>query len=162
MAIIYKSFQSSFPDKTGRKLFYPQVVLAGNVSTKQLAAEVAAYSSLTPGDVKNTLDNLVVVMAAHLQASESVTLDGLGTFRMAMQSAGNGVATEAEVSHTQATPRVRFLPAMTRNSDGSSTRALVDGAKFVRFAAGKVASGKPGTGDGGDTGGGSDGPSYMG
>ena len=75
MPVLYKPFQSNLEDKkSGKKLFYPRVVRTGNVSIPhQLSKEIAAYSSLSPGDVKNTLDNLVTVMAQHLQSSESVT-----------------------------------------------------------------------------------------
>ena len=84
MPVLYKPFQSTLEDKkSGKKLFYPRVVRSGNVDSAQLSKEIAAYSSLSPGDVKNTLDNLVTVMGQHLQSSESVSVDGLGTFRMA-------------------------------------------------------------------------------
>ena len=82
MPVLYKPFQSNLEDKkSGKKLFYPHVVRTGNINSAQLSKEIAAYSSLSPGDVKNTLDNLVTVMAQHLQSSESVSVDGLGTFR---------------------------------------------------------------------------------
>ena len=91
MPVLYKPFQSVLEDKNKKKLFHPRVIYTANVSTAQLAKEIAAYSSLSTGDVKNTLDNLVTVSAQHLQASESVTLDGFGTFRMVMKSNGKGV-----------------------------------------------------------------------
>ena len=81
MPVLYKPFQSNLEDKkSGKKLFYPHVVRTGNINSAQLSKEIAAYSSLSPGDVKNTLDNLVTVMAQHLQSSESVSVDGLGTY----------------------------------------------------------------------------------
>ena len=76
MAVLYKSFQSVLEDKNHKKMFHPRVIYTANISTSQIAKEIAAYSSLSPGDVKNTLDNLVTVMGQHLQASESVSLDG--------------------------------------------------------------------------------------
>ena len=89
MPVLYKPFQSTLEDKkSGKKLFYPRVVRSGNVDSAQLSKEIAAYSSLSPGDVKNTLDNLVTVMGQHLQSSESVSVDGLGTFRMVMVAHG--------------------------------------------------------------------------
>ena len=76
MPVLYKPFQSTLEDKkSGKKLFYPRVVRSGNVDSAQLSKEIAAYSSLSPGDVKNTLDNLVTVMGQHLQSSESVSVD---------------------------------------------------------------------------------------
>ena len=130
MAVLYKSFQSVLEDKNHKKMFHPRVIYTANISTSQIAKEIAAYSSLSPGDVKNTLDNLVTVMGQHLQASESVSLDGFGTFRMVMKSNGKGVETSEEVSAAQASLTVRFLPNFTKNPDRTTaTRSLVTGAK---------------------------------
>ena len=119
MPVIYKSFQS---------------VLAERVDTEQVAKEIAELSSLSTGDSKNVIDNLVTVMTRHLQSSESVTLDGLGTFRLTMKSTMNGVEDPLKVSATQSTLRVRFLPTSKRNLDHTvSTRSLVTGVKCVRF-----------------------------
>ena len=131
MPVIYKSFQSVLANKEGKKLFYPRVVLTGNVDTEQVAKEIAELSSLSTGDSKNVIDNLVTVMTRHLQSSESVTLDGLGTFRLTMKSTMNGVEDPLKVSATQSTLRVRFLPTSKRNLDHTvSTRSLVTGVKI--------------------------------
>lgn len=103
MTVLYESFQSVLKTKEQKRLFHPRVVLVGNVTTDQVAREIAAYSSLSSGDVKNVIDNLVTVMTQHLQASQSVTLDGLGSFRLTMRSSGRGVETADEVSASQAT-----------------------------------------------------------
>ena len=169
MPVLYKPFQSTLEDKkSGKKLFYPRVVRSGNVDSAQLSKEIAAYSSLSPGDVKNTLDNLVTVMGQHLQSSESVSVDGLGTFRMVMVARGKGVETSDEVSAAQATLTVRFQPTTTKNLDRTTaTRSLVTGAKCVRFdladtsASGGGDSGKPdggGSGSGGSGDGGGEAP----
>lgn len=155
MPVIYKPIQSTLANKEGKKLFYPRVVLTGNVNTEQVAKEIAELSSLTTGDAKNVIDNLVIVMTRHLQASESVTLNGLGTFRLSMKSTMNGVEDATKVSATQASLLVRFLPAAKRNLDGTvSTRSLVTGAKCVRFdlqdAEGTPDDGNPDGGSGGD------------
>jgi predicted histone-like DNA-binding protein len=134
MPVLYKPFQSVLEDKNKKKLFHPRVIYTANVSTAQLAKEIAAYSSLSTGDVKNTLDNLVTVSAQHLQASESVTLDGFGTFRMVMKSNGKGVEVPEKVSAAQASLTVRFLPNYTKNPDRTTaTRSLVTGAKCARY-----------------------------
>lgn len=36
MAVLYKTAQSILANKDGKKLFYPRVVLKGNVSTDQI------------------------------------------------------------------------------------------------------------------------------
>ena len=134
MSVIYKGQQSVLATKEGKRLFYPRVVLMGSVSTNQIAAEIAELSSLSKGDTKNVIDNLVTVMTRHLQASESVTLDGLGTFRLTMRSPGKGAASAQEVTASQASIHVCFAPAARRNPDGTvSTRSLVSGVKCVRY-----------------------------
>ena len=164
MAVLYKSFQSVLEDKNHKKMFHPRVIYTANISTSQIAKEIAAYSSLSPGDVKNTLDNLVTVMGQHLQASESVSLDGFGTFRMVMKSNGKGVETSEEVSAAQASLTVRFLPNFTKNPDRTTaTRSLVTGAKCARYdklvsdagsAGGGNSGGSDRPGGGGNEGGG--------
>ena len=150
--VIYKAQKSSLATRDGKKLFYPRVMLTGNVGTDQIAREIAELSSLSTGDTKNVIDNLVTVMARHLQASESVTLDGLGTFRFTLTTTGRGVENEADVSTAQSALRVRFQPASTRNLDHSvATRSMVTGARCVRFD--KV---EQATTPGGSTGGGED------
>ena len=113
MPVIYQTYQSQFANRSGKKLYYPRVVLTGSVGTDQIAREISELSSLTTGDVKNVIDNLVTVVTRHLQASES-----------------------ADVSATQSQLKVRFLPTGTRHADGTlATRSLVQGAKCVRFEA---------------------------
>ena len=134
MTVLYESFQSVLKTKEQKRLFHPRVVLVGNVTTDQVAREIAAYSSLSSGDVKNVIDNLVTVMTQHLQASQSVTLDGLGSFRLTMRSSGRGVETADEVADSQATLQLCFKPAARKNPDGTTaTRSLVTGAKCKRF-----------------------------
>lgn len=170
MSVIYKGRQSTMATKEGKKLFYPRVVLMGSVSTNQIAAEIAELSSLSKGDTKNVIDNLVTVMTRHLQASESVTLDGFGSFRYSMKATGNGVETLDEVTASQAKVFVRFTPASSRNVDRTvATRSLVTGARFVRVDQLGIGGGlpdddetelpdEPGSGNGGGQGGsGSDG-----
>lgn len=162
MAILYKPIQSPLEDKkTGMKLFYPRVVRTRNVNTALLAREVAAYSSLSPGDVKNSIENIITVMTQHLQSSESVTLDGFGTFRMVMVARGKGVKTAEEVNAAQATLTVRFQPATTKNANGTiATRSLVTGAKCVRYD--KLGVVMPDTPTGGEGEGGGEAPDPLG
>ena len=79
MALIYKVRQANRATKEGKKLYHPSIVSMGVVTTAQLAKEIAEYSSLTAGDVKSTIANLITVMRKHLVASEVVELDGIGT-----------------------------------------------------------------------------------
>ena len=134
MPVLFQPYQSQLKDKNGKQLYYPRVVRTATVNTAQIAKDIAAYSSLSPGDVKNTIDNLITVMGQHLQSSVAVSLDGLGIFRMKMKSRGRGVEIADDVSASQSSLTVSFLPASTRNIDGSvATRSMVTGVKCVRY-----------------------------
>ena len=43
MAVLYKSFQSVLEDKNHKKMFHPRVIYTANISTSQIAKEIAAY-----------------------------------------------------------------------------------------------------------------------
>lgn len=158
MAILYKPVQSILKNKAGQTLFYPRVVLKGNVTTDQIAREIAEYSSLSKGDTKNVIDNLVRVMTTHLQSSETVSLEGFGTFRPAMKSNGKIAVSADQVSPVQARLTVRFQPSYTKNPDRTTaTRAMVTGVKFVLYdpktnGASGGGGGNQGGGSGGDGG----------
>ena len=159
MPVFYKAAQSILENKAGKKLFYPRIVLKGNVTTDQIAREIAEYSSLSKGDTKNTIDNLVRVMTTHLQSSESVTLDGFGTFRMTMKSNGKGVEAADKVSAAQATLTVRFLPSYTKNPDRTvATRSMVTGVKCLPYNSKVTGNGSGGGSSSGGDGGIEDNP----
>ena len=152
MPVLYKTIQSTKENKDGARLFHPRVVHTATIGTAQLAKEIAEYSSLSTGDVKNTIDNMVTVMTKHLHSSESVTVDGLGTFGIIMRSKGKGAATSDEVKAAQALLLVRFTPSFTKNLDHTvATRALITGVKCVPNNKDAAASGG---GSGGNEGGG--------
>lgn len=134
MPVLYKARKASIPNKEGKKLFHPQVVTTGNVGLDQLSREVAELSSLSPGDVKNTIDNLITVMTRHLQSSETVSLDGLGNFSLSMRSTGKGAETAEEVNAQNCRVKTNFRPSSTRNTDRTvATRSLITGASFVKL-----------------------------
>lgn len=153
MPIPYKARLSKIANKEGKKLYHPQVVTIGNVSLNDLSKEVAELSSLSTGDVKNTIDNLITVMTRHLQSGESVSLDGLGSFTLSLKSTGKGSETADEVSPSDARLKINFRPAMTRNSDHTvATRSLLTGSSFVRWGTVATSSTTGGSSSGGNTG----------
>lgn len=141
MAVLFKPYRLSLKTKSGKKLYHPRMICVGNVTTAQVAEEVAQGSALSTGDVKSAIDNLVLVMGRHLRSSQSVTLDGLGTFSLGVRSGGRGVEKEDEVSASQVKLCVRFRPAFTRRADGTlSTQALISGARCMRHGCFEVAA----------------------
>lgn len=131
MALIYKVKQASRATKEGKKLYHPSIISMGIITTAQLAKEIAEYSSLTAGDVKSTIDNLITVMRKHLVASEVVELDGIGTFRIRLRSQGNGAETPDEVFPQQSVPRLYFRTAAKRSTTRSTALwALLENLRY--------------------------------
>lgn len=154
MALIYKAFQSSLPNKDGKKLYYPRLVKVGKVvNTQKLGELIAEKTSLTPGDVHNVVRNLMSVMREQLLNSKSVKLDGLGTFTMIAHSNGRGVENIDDV-HSSQIQRIqcRFASEYTRPAGGSLTRALIEGVEYVKLSnltGAKTTAASPGGNDNG-------------
>lgn len=159
MPVLFRIIQSNRPTADGVKLFHPRAVHVGSVSTEIIAKEIAEYSSLSTGDVKNTIDNLVAVMTRHLQSSEVVTLDGLGSFKLSMRSLGKGAETQKDVKASRSAVRVLFRPSSTRSTGNTiATRSLITGVKCVPYKLDQLPIDQTGDdntsgGDGGNTGG---------
>ena len=157
--LIYKAVQSNIASKDGKKKWHPCLVKTGNmIDTQKIGEMIAERSSLTAGDVHNVIRNLMGVMREQLLNSQTVKLEGLGTFTMVCQSRSKGVEKEEAVSPSQITGlRCQFTPEYTRDVSGSITRALTQGASYIHLnqltkgATGGSGSGgdKPGGGDGG-------------
>ena len=79
MPVLYVPKQAAKANSAGKKLFYPRVQLTGNVNTDQVAREIAQLSSLTSGDVKNVIDNLVTVVALMVRFTPASTRNTNGT-----------------------------------------------------------------------------------
>ncbi len=151
MTLFFKARKSTLASKDGKKKWFPILVKVGTpVSLIDMAEEVAEKSSLTPGDVLSANRNLMTVMSRHLLNSQSVRLDGLGTFTVISKANGTGVDTEEEVSSLQINGlRVRFTPEYTRSNAEGTTRAMFSKVKFAKWG-GKDSAAQNGSSGGDD------------
>ena len=134
MAILFNTAQSQLPTRDGKKLYYPRLVRINTVETNQIAKEISQRSALSTGDVKSVIDNLIDVMSLHLQASENVSLKGLGIFRLAATTRGKGVENRNEVSPKQANVTVKFKPSITRNFNRTlATKAMIHNPTYKKI-----------------------------
>ncbi len=141
--------------KKVNNLWYPQSVTWGKaVTTREVADELSAISTVTRGDTFAVMENLGRVLSGFMGQGRTVKIDGVGTFYYTASSTKKGVQTAEEVSASLINGvRVRFLPEVERNSGSQViTRSMVN-TKVVWEEWGKTsASGNGGNGD--DTGGG--------
>jgi predicted histone-like DNA-binding protein len=74
------------PDEPGK--LYASPVNAGTIRQRQISDDIVSLSSLSRGDVSNTIDNLLDTIPKYLLLGKSVNLEGLGTFRLSFSSRG--------------------------------------------------------------------------
>jgi len=161
MPVLFKAKKSTIADKEGNKKWYPQLVKIGKpVETQHIAELIAERSSLSVGDTHNVMRNLAPVMKELLTNGRSISIDGLGTFRMTCRSRG-GVETAEDVNAAQIKSlRIVFTPTATRSMGSATTRAMYTGVEYVRYdpATRSSTSGDGDGGSGGGNGGGSGNP----
>ncbi len=137
--------------KKVNNLWYPQSVTWGKaVTTREVADELSAISTVTRGDTFAVMENLGRVLSGFMGQGRTVKIDGVGTFYYTASSTKKGVQTAEEVSASLINGvRVRFLPEVERNSGSQViTRSMVN-TKVVWEEWGKTsASGNGGNGDG--------------
>lgn len=85
----YKLVQKGNPaSPSAPKKWYANPVKSGVVTHKALSKAISGRSSLTTGDVANTLQNLGELLPEELMKGNSVQLEGIGSFRLSFSSEG--------------------------------------------------------------------------
>lgn len=135
MALIFKPVRSSIANKAGNRLFHPCLIKMDTVDLPAIAKEITELSSVSPGDVHSVITNLMSSMRRHLLNSNSVKLNGFGTFTIIAHSNDHGVPTEEEVSASQISRLViRFMPQYTRSPFAGKKTRFYDGVVFRSLA----------------------------
>ncbi|RHE90724.1 HU family DNA-binding protein [Bacteroides intestinalis] len=144
--------------KSINQLWYPQSITWGKaVTTREVADELSAISTVTRGDTYAVMENLGRVLSSYMGQGRTVKIDGVGTFYYTATSAKRGVPTAEEVSASLIKGvRVRFLPEVERNSGSQVTTRSMVNTKIVWEEWGKGTT-NSGSGDSGNQGGSGDG-----
>lgn len=81
MAIRYILTQCKIKNSTNYNLYYARAIILAQITTEQLCEEIAHSTTVTESDVRAVLAELKDKLNNHLGNSESVKLDGIGTFQ---------------------------------------------------------------------------------
>lgn len=114
------------PRKNPQKLddppkLFAQPVYDGTVETNFIARQIAGRSSLTAGDIMNTLSNFFEEIPTYMLLGQTVKLDGLGTFRISFTS--NGADSEDTFKVGSMKKRVSCSLPPLRSANALSTRS---------------------------------------
>jgi predicted histone-like DNA-binding protein len=86
MAIFYRKVQNNRTASSTFGQWYGRAVILDVVSTKELAEEISHATTVTYADVLAVLTETSVFMKKHLQNSQKVVLDGIGSFRVGLKT----------------------------------------------------------------------------
>lgn len=76
----YEMQESNLPNKEGKRILYPRLVLYGQRDTGYIARKLASATTFTPGEVTGLLQALADEIASQLAQGYSIKLDGIGNF----------------------------------------------------------------------------------
>lgn len=113
----YKVVQKINPQKREEKKWYANAVNDRRMGQKEISTIIANRSSLTVGDIANTLQNLSEELPKALVEGTIVELGGLGSFRVSISSDGaenekdfhSGMIKSAKIIFTPSTDMKRAL-----------------------------------------------------
>lgn len=80
----YDMQESPLPHKDGKPVLYPRMVLYGQISSEDMATDIARGTTFGAGEVNGLFQTFVDRMADYLAAGYSVKIKGLGTFTAAL------------------------------------------------------------------------------
>lgn len=125
-SIIMAFYKKQFHKETG--VYYPQAVTVGTpVETKEVAERLAQISTVSKSDVAAVLGDLSGVLADFMKQGKSVRLDGLGTFRLTLDTTGVKEEKDFNFDKQVKAVRVQFTPQREGNTKRGEaiTRGMV-------------------------------------
>lgn len=118
-------YKKAYNKKT--EVYYPRAITIGTaINTDQIAEALADRSTVTKTDVKAVLTEMADVMSQYMAQGKSVKLEGLGSFRLGLNT--KGVKNEEDFDFQTQLQRVKvnFTPETTYPaSTGAATRSMV-------------------------------------
>lgn len=150
-------YKKQFNERLG--VYFPQAVTVGKpVETKEVAERLSQISTVSRSDVAAVLGDLPAVLADLMKQGKSVRLDGLGTFRLTLDTEGVENEADFDLQKQIKAVRVQFTPAREGGTTKGSTatRSLVPtGIEWIELLPSTPSTEEPATGEDGDEEGGS-------
>lgn len=121
MAIRYRKVQNKREGSGAFGKWYGRAVIMDEVSTKMLAEEISHSTTVTQADVLAVLAETATIMKRHLQDSQKVRLDGIGTFRVGI--ATKPAATSADFDSAKIVGyHIVYAPERTFTTTGANEK----------------------------------------
>jgi len=124
MAVFIKLKQYKNKTKSSYGKWYADTVHTGEVHTDDIARKISENTTFRPGEVKGIIDELVDEMKLQLQESKVVVIDGLGRFRLTVESDGVDKKKDFDLQRNVKSVVCKFLPSGHRLSLNGGDKRL--------------------------------------
>ncbi len=130
MAVLYRKYQNKNQSSKNFGKWYGRSVVINTVSTASLAEEVSHATTVTKADIMAVLAETAQVMKNHLQNSNKVVLDGLGSFWVGISSAPANTSADFGAQYIKGyrinySPEIHFVANGKVSENGRRTGAYV-------------------------------------
>lgn len=150
-------YKKAYNKKT--EVYYPRAITIGTaINTDQIADALADRSTVTKTDVKAVLTEMADVMSQYMAQGKSVKLEGLGSFRLGLNTKGVKNEEDFDFQTQLQHVKVNFTPETTYPaSTGAATRSMVSkNIEWIEYD--KALTTPDGSGGGTPSGGGGEDP----
>lgn len=120
MAVFYRKYQEKREGNKNYGKWYGRSVILNTVSTKDLASEISHATTVTYADVLAVLAGASEAMKQHLQNSQKVVLDGIGAFKVGINTVSAATSAEFGAQNVK-NFRVLFAPEIHFVGNGQVT-----------------------------------------
>ena len=111
-------------NRAAPKKFYPSIQSSGRVSTRQLAEQAAAESTMAPADIMAAIEIFLSIIPRELAKGNIVELGDFGNFWLKTDS--DGAPTEEEVKASQ------IKAVQPRFNAGKALKKVLETLEFVK------------------------------
>ena len=143
MVVFYRLSQVTSPKQKGYGKWYPRAVMTNTVETDALATIMQRNCTVKKSDILAVISELIETMQDQLQDSKRVKLNGFGTFKIGMSSAGAEKASDFEARKHIKGLHVLFMPEVKTDSEGQRQKTFISGCSVQEAPKNDVDTSKP-------------------
>ena len=132
MSIVFDWYENPNASSDEEAELHPRIFLNGKMDMEKLCYRIHERSSLTVGDVKNTLDNLARIMGEELREGREVHVEGIGYFFPTLEATEKVTRNTPRKTNKVAFKTIRFRP--DRDLKGSLRGVHASQSKYVRHS----------------------------
>ena len=128
MAVNYKIYKSNRKG-TGNGMYYARASHRGTSTVNDLAKTMESNSTVKRSDILAVLSELSETMRNELNQGNRVKIDGLGTFKVGINTLPAKTAKEFTAQKNIKRIHLIFLPEVTSDAQGKQVKTLLQGVK---------------------------------